>query len=61
MTQKEKEICDKCKICARNTNLHGYGVCSADKTEPCNRYVTEEDLEAEVQAFYNSLGMFTGD
>ena len=56
-----KEICNKCKICARNTNLYGYGICSADKTEPCDRYVTEEELDAEVQKFYNSLGMFTGD
>ena len=56
-----KEICNKCKICARNTNLHGYGVCFADKTEPCDRYVTEEELDAEVQEFYNNLGTFTGD
>ena len=56
-----KEICNKCKICARNTNLKGYGVCSADKTEPCDRYVTEEELDNEVQEFYNSLGTFTGD
>jgi len=56
-----KDTCDKCKICARNTNLHGYGVCFADKTEPCDRYVTEEELDAEVQKFYDSLGTFTGD
>lgn len=56
-----KEICDKCKTCARYTNLKGYGVCYSKKLEPCNRYVTEEELEDEVQKFYDSLGPYTGD
>ena len=55
------EICEQCKICARYTNLNGYGVCYSDKQKPCNDYCTEERLEKEIQDFYNKLGMFTGD
>lgn len=54
-------ICEKCQTCARHTNLKGYGVCYAPKTAPCDRYVTEEELDQEVQAFYNKQGRFTGD
>ena len=36
-------------------------VCFSDKQEPCNRFVTEEELEAEVQREYNKLGRYTGD
>lgn len=56
-----ENICEKCKTCARHTNLKGYGVCYSDKQEPCNRFVTEEELEAEVQREYNKLGRYTGD
>lgn len=56
-----KNICEKCKICARHTNLHGYGVCSAEKEEPCKDYVTEEQLQDEVQRAYDGLGRYTGD
>ena len=56
-----KNICEKCKTCARHTNLHGYGVCSAVKEKPCKDYVTEEQLQDEVQRAYNSLGRYTGD
>ena len=56
-----ENICEKCKTCARHTNLKGYGVCYSDKQEPCNRFVTEEELEAEVQREYNDLGRYTGD
>ena len=55
------EICDKCRTCARYTNLKGYGVCNDSKTEPCDRYCTEEELENEVQIHYDKLGMYTGD
>ena len=54
-------ICEKCQTCARHTNLHGYGVCSATKEQPCDRYVTEEELEQEVQQSYNHQGIYTGD
>lgn len=54
-------ICEKCQTCARHTNLNGYGVCYATKEQPCDRFVTEEELEQEVQAFYSKQGMFTGD
>jgi hypothetical protein len=54
-------ICEKCQTRARHTNLNGYGVCYAPKTAPCDRYVTEEELDQEVQAFYNKQGTFTGD
>jgi len=54
-------ICEKCQTCARHTNLHGYGVCYAPKTEPCDDFVTEEKLEQEVQRFYSKQGTFTGD
>ena len=50
-----------CENCARHTNTNGYGVCFAPKTKVCSYYVTEEELEEEVQSFYNKNSKYAGD